>query len=146
MDQHNGFISAVSAVFIAIFTVVLAWKTAGLYEATRGLQAFANIQSEEMKTSIEQARRAATAMEVAAHSSEGSLEVAKSSLRDTERAFVHLKLFFGGPASSHSANAASSACASRSSGISGIGAKPLSAGARTAWASARRSVNWRSVN
>jgi hypothetical protein len=32
-------------------------------------------------------------MEVAAQSSEGSLEVAKSSLRDTERAFVYLKDF-----------------------------------------------------
>jgi hypothetical protein len=39
----------------------------------RGLQAFAKTQSKEMKTSIEQARRAATAMEVAAQSSEGSL-------------------------------------------------------------------------
>jgi MmgE/PrpD N-terminal domain len=55
----------------------------------RGLQAFAKTQSKEMKTSIEQARRAATAME----SSEGSLEVAKSSLRDTKRAFVYLKDF-----------------------------------------------------
>ncbi len=93
LDQHNGAISAFSAVFIAIFTVVLAWKTSGLYEATRGLQTFAKIQSEDMKSSIDQARRAATAMEIAAQSSEGSLEVAKSSLRDTERAFVYLKKF-----------------------------------------------------
>src|SRR5271166_4005492 len=36
----------------------------------------------------------------------------------------------------------SSACASAISGISGVGEKPSSAGARTAWASAGRSVNW----
>ena len=36
---------------------------------------------------------------------------------------------------------ASSACASAISGISGVGAKPSSAGARTAWASAGRAVD-----
>ena len=43
--------------------------------------------------------------------------------------------------SSVSASAASSACASAISGISGVGAKPSSAGARTAWASAGRAVD-----
>jgi hypothetical protein len=37
--------------------------------------------------------------------------------------------------------AANSACASAISGISSVGAKPSSAGARTAWASARRLVD-----
>ena len=36
----------------------------------------------------------------------------------------------------------SSACASAISGISGVGEKPSSAGARTAWASAGRPVDW----
>ena len=44
--------------------------------------------------------------------------------------------------SSVSASAASSACASAISGISGVGEKPSSAGARTAWASAGRAVDW----
>jgi len=37
---------------------------------------------------------------------------------------------------------ASSARASAISGISGVGSKPSSAGARTAWASAGRAVDW----
>ena len=37
---------------------------------------------------------------------------------------------------------ASSACTSAISGISGVGAKPSSAGTRTPWASERRPDNW----
>ena len=40
-----------------------------------------------------------------------------------------------------SASASNSACASAISGISGVGEKPSSAGARTAWASAGRPVD-----
>ena len=43
--------------------------------------------------------------------------------------------------SSVAASAASSACASAISGISGVGAKPSSAGVRMAWASAGRAVD-----
>jgi hypothetical protein len=38
--------------------------------------------------------------------------------------------------------ATTTACASAISGISGVGAKPSSAGARTAWASTGRPVDW----
>ncbi len=40
------------------------------------------------------------------------------------------------------AKRSSSACASAISGISGVGEKPSSAGARTAWASFGRPVDW----
>ena len=38
LEDHNGAVSAVAAIFLAVFTIVLAWKTAGLNAATRGLQ------------------------------------------------------------------------------------------------------------
>jgi hypothetical protein len=49
---------------------------------------------------------------------------------------------FAGAEDDRNYSAASNACASAISGISGVGAKPSSAGARTAWASARRPVDW----
>jgi hypothetical protein len=52
LDQHNGAVNALAAVCIAIFTIVLAWKTAGLNTAARGLRRFAAAQSEDMKQSI----------------------------------------------------------------------------------------------
>ncbi len=68
LEDHNGAVSAVAAIFLAVFTIVLAWKTAGLNAATRGLQDFARIQSEDAKRSIAEAARAAGAMESVAAS------------------------------------------------------------------------------
>ena len=63
LDDHAGAVGAVTSIFIAIFTAVLAWKTRDLNLATRGLQDFAKIQSDDMKNSVAQATRAAAAME-----------------------------------------------------------------------------------
>jgi hypothetical protein len=67
-DNNQGPLTALATVIIATFTVFLALATRGLQLATRGLQDFAKEQAGDMKNSIAEASRAATAMEnVATH-------------------------------------------------------------------------------
>ena len=75
VDDHNGTVSAFAAIFIAIFTVVLAQKTSGLHAATRGLfketaglRTAANEQRADMLRSIEAAERSAETAKKAAES------------------------------------------------------------------------------
>jgi hypothetical protein len=57
-DDHAGAVGAVSSIFIAVFTIILAMTTRGLHLATRGLQDFAAEQAGDMKQSIAVARAA----------------------------------------------------------------------------------------
>src|SRR4051812_13459788 len=51
IDTYHDSINAMSTIFIAAFTIVLAWKTAGLHVATKALQSLAAQQGEDMRRS-----------------------------------------------------------------------------------------------
>ena len=67
---------------------------------------------------------------------------AKSSGSGLDRVSPADQDFRGKSAVRAAPNCSSSVCASPISGISGVGEKPSSAGARTAWASLGRPVDW----
>jgi len=79
--------------FLVLFTGVLAWKTAGLDAATRGLQISAEEQSRDMKESI-------TVNRVAAEAAKASADVAAQALAATSRAWI----FFPGLGFQHEAD------------------------------------------
>ena len=59
IEKHEGFFNAVSTAFIAIFTIVLANKTAGLFTETFKLRAAADQQDLRMQESLHIAKIAA---------------------------------------------------------------------------------------
>jgi hypothetical protein len=84
--RHNESISAFSSIFLALFTGLLFWKTWGLHQATRGLQDLAASQGDEMKKSIAEAARAASAMEGVADGIKETAAINKS-LIESQRDF-----------------------------------------------------------
>jgi hypothetical protein len=70
----------VSTVITAIFTVVLAVSTALLWKETKDLRNFAQEQSNDMKASIAEAARAATAMRDVANAVSANAKAANESL------------------------------------------------------------------
>jgi hypothetical protein len=70
-----------SDAIIAIFTVVLAVKTAGLFKETAGLRSAADQQARDMKASIKAAEIAAEAAELSANA-----------LTQAERAHIYIKI------------------------------------------------------
>jgi hypothetical protein len=93
-EDHNGAVSAAAAIVVAAFTILLAWKTAGLSAATRGLQDFARIQSEDAKYSIAEAARAARAMESVAASLDVNARMIVQSV-DTNKEIASWQREFG---------------------------------------------------
>jgi hypothetical protein len=70
----------ISAIITAIFTVVLALSTVLLWKETKDLRNFAKRQGEDMKASIAEASRAATAMRDVADGIIASAKVADENL------------------------------------------------------------------
>lgn len=66
---------------IALFTGLLAWKTAGLFRETAGLREAADDQREELI-------RSSAATEKAANATQKSADIAKSALTDLERPYL----------------------------------------------------------
>ena len=60
-------------ILIAVFTIVLAWKTSGLFKETAGLRTAADQQALDMKAAIEASRESATAATRQAETAERSL-------------------------------------------------------------------------
>jgi hypothetical protein len=77
VDTHNGAVSAIATIVIAAFTVVLAWRTGGLFKETAGLREAADKQ------------RADTLELVAA--AKDSADAAKRSAALSERALIDLE-------------------------------------------------------
>jgi hypothetical protein len=90
LDDHNGAVSAVAAIFIAAFTVVLAQKTSGLHAATRGLQEFSALQADDMKRSIAQTTRGADAAHRSADAAKEALALSNKTAERQLRAYVHI--------------------------------------------------------
>jgi hypothetical protein len=88
VDAHNGTVSALAGVVVAIFTTILAWKTWGLHVATRGLQDLATVQAADMKESLRIADAAAKATLIAAEAAKKSADL----LPNIERPFVFIDL------------------------------------------------------
>jgi hypothetical protein len=86
LEEHNGAVSAVATGFIAVFTIVLAWRTGGLFKETAGLRDAANKQREDTLRSIAEASRAATAMEDVATHMEATARATMDSVRAAEEA------------------------------------------------------------
>jgi hypothetical protein len=63
LAKHERIFNVLSTSVTAIFTVVLATSTVFLWKETRDLRDFAQLQSADMKDSIVEAARAATAMQ-----------------------------------------------------------------------------------
>jgi hypothetical protein len=81
IEAHNGAISALASIVIALFTVTLWRATQGMLDATSG-------QSDAMDKSIKEAARAATAMDrVAFHFSE-NVYIAKERSAQQMRAYL----------------------------------------------------------
>jgi hypothetical protein len=89
VDFHNGTVSALAGVVVAIFTFILAWKTWGLHVATRGLQDLAAIQSADMKESL---RIASVAANAVAEAGKKSADAARLTLISTQRAWLTVKV------------------------------------------------------
>jgi hypothetical protein len=91
LDDHAGAVGAATSIFVAIFTAVLAWKTWGLHRATRGLQEFAAVQAEDMKASVAQAARAASAMENVSKSLERNTKTTEE-IVERQKRYVTIQL------------------------------------------------------
>ena len=63
LARHETILNVLSTTVTAIFTVVLATSTVFLWKETKDLRDFAQLQSADMKDSIAEAARAATAMQ-----------------------------------------------------------------------------------
>jgi hypothetical protein len=68
---------------IAIFTIVLAWRTSGLFKETAGLRSAAEQQALDMKAAI-------AASEKAANAATSQAETAARTLADLERPYVYV--------------------------------------------------------
>ena len=82
------FVEAHDGAIVALFTVVLTFSTIGLWRETRRLADGAKEQAEDMKSSIAEAARAATAMEKLAVNSEASLIAGRKLASQQMRAYV----------------------------------------------------------
>ena len=89
IEHNEKFITSVSTIFIAAFTVLLAFATFFLWSATRDLVEDAKhsgeVNSSNMQAAIAESRRSADA-------AKKSAEVSEKTLNLTQRAFVFIKL------------------------------------------------------
>jgi hypothetical protein len=95
----NEFVIAISAIFTAIFTFVLAMRTSGLFKETAGLREetavlakFAKQQAGDMKASIAAAETSAAATEKAAAAATRSADLAEDAFRRLERPYLLVKI------------------------------------------------------
>lgn len=101
LAEHERIFNVLSTTITAIFTVVLATSTVFLWKETKDLRNFAQEQSADMKHSIDEAARAATAMEGVAVAVAASAKAADESLETYKDANVrqmraYLTVGFGG--------------------------------------------------
>jgi hypothetical protein len=80
LERHERIFNVLSTTVTALFTVILATSTVLLWKETKDLRNFAEEQSADMKASITEAARAATAMQNVAASVAASAEEANQSL------------------------------------------------------------------
>jgi hypothetical protein len=75
-------------ILLAVFTGVLAWKTAGLFRETAALRAAADQQANDMKASINEAKRSADAARDSAAATRASVELAERTAEHQLRAYL----------------------------------------------------------
>jgi hypothetical protein len=78
--KNEALFNVVSTAITAIFTVVLATSTIFLWKETRDLRDFAQVQSADMKDSIKEAGRAASAMQNVAIAVDANAKASNESL------------------------------------------------------------------
>jgi len=80
LGRHERIFNVLSTAITAIFTVVLAASTVLLWKETKDLRDFAQLQSADMKESIKEASRAATAMQNVATAVAANAQASNESL------------------------------------------------------------------
>lgn len=80
LGRHERIFNVLNTTVTAIFTVVLATSTVFLWKETKDLRDFAQLQSADMKESIKEASRAATAMQNVATAVAANAQASNESL------------------------------------------------------------------
>jgi hypothetical protein len=88
IEDHERVLNIINTTMTALFTIVLGTSTVFLWKETRDLRNFAQDQSEQMKASIAETARSASAMQQVATAMAAEANLAQQSVAQNKDANV----------------------------------------------------------